>query len=410
MRRGALIATALLLAAPGVASAATTRLDRHGTVLLDGRPTFPIVLAKGPPADGFAEVAAAGVNFIKVGPAGPWTDAEVAEAIAANRAAAAHGLHTWVNLSSLSAATPWSWEEERLRHVIGTLEGDPSGSAIGLWKGADEPWRFLVEPSWLRFSYCLGTGRGRRAWCEGRPPLDSDHLWVTVQAPRGGIPRLQRYGAVTDIHGINRYPIAIGSHDPNLRDVGLWTNRLAWATPNRAVWTTLQVCWSWSFDAVGNFTLPTFAQERFMAYDAIVNGARALAFYGGNNAKCWTQSDALRGWNWTFWEQVLEPLVRELGAHSPLAPALVRPGSTRWLRSSDPTAQVISRSGSGGDLWVIAARSGEGTEDVTITGLPRWATRAEVYTEGRSIEAGNGVLTDRFDRWAVHVYRFRRLT
>jgi hypothetical protein len=410
MRRGALVATALLLATCGVASAATTRLDRHGTVLLDGRPTFPIVLAKGPPADGFGEVAAAGVNFVKVGPAGPWTDAEVAEAIAANRAAAAHGLHTWVNLSSLSAATPWSWEEERLRHVIGTLEADPSGSAIGLWKGADEPWRFLVEPSWLRFAFCLGTGRGRRAWCEGRPPLDRDHLWVTVQAPRGGIPRLQRYGAVTDIHGINRYPIAIGSHDPNLRDVGLWTNRLAWATPNRAVWTTLQVCWSWSFDAVGNFTLPTFAQERFMAYDAIVNGARALAFYGGNNPKCWTTSDTLRGWNWTFWEQALEPLVRELGAHSPLAPALVRPGSTRWLRTSDPTAQVISRSGSGGDLWVIAARSGEGTEDVTITGLPRWATRAEVYTEGRSIEAANGVLTDRFDRWAVHVYRFRRLT
>jgi hypothetical protein len=408
MTRGILVATALLLATSGAASAATTRLDRHGTVLLDGRPDFPIVLAKAPPADGLAEVAAAGVNFVKVGPAGPWTDVELAEAIAANRAAAAHGLHTWVNLSSLSAATPWSWEEERLRHVIGALEADPSGSAIGLWKGADEPWRFLVQPSWLEFAYCLGTGRGRRAWCAGRPPIDRDHLWVTVQAPRGGIPRLARYSSVTDVHGINRYPIAVGDHDPDLRDVGLWTNRLAWATPNRAVWTTLQVCWTWSYDAVGNFALPTYAQERFMAYDAIINGARALAFYGGNNPKCWSRSDALRGWNWTFWERVLEPLVRELGAASQLAPALVRPGSTRWLRSSDPTTQVISRHGRGGEVWVIAARSGEESEDVTISGLPRWAVRAEVYTEGRSIDLTNGVLTDRFDRWAVHAYRLQR--
>lgn len=145
-----------------------------------------------------------------------------------------------------------------------------------------------------------------------------------------------------------------------------------------------------------------------MVYDAIVNGARAIAFYGGNNPKCWRPLDVLRGWNWTFWETVLEPLVREIGAGSQLAPALVNPGTNRWLRSSDPMTQVISRRGRGGDLWVIAARSGEESESVAISGLPRWATRAEVYTEGRSVEVTDGALTDGFDQWAVHVYRFRR--
>jgi hypothetical protein len=398
----------LMSAAAGSAAAATTRLDRHGTVLLDGRKIFPIVLAKGPPADGLAEVAAAGVNFVKIGPAGSWNEAEIADAIAANRAAAAHRLYTWVNLSSLSVAAPWSLEEELLRQVVGSLEADASGSAIGMWKGADEPWKFRVPPSSLRYAYCLGTGRGRRSWCAGRAPLDSDHLWVTVQAPRGGIPGLARYSRVTDLHGVNRYPIAIGDADPDLRDVGVWTNRLAWATPRRGVWTTLQICWTWSYDAVGNFALPTLEQERFMIYDAIINGARALAFYGGNNPKCWGPFDALGGWNWTFWNRVLEPLVQEIGAASPLAPALVQPGSTRWLRSSDPTTQAIARRGRGGELWVMAARSGEESEMVTLTGLPRWATRAEVYTEGRSVGVGNGVLTDRFDQWSVHVYRFPR--
>jgi hypothetical protein len=402
MRRGAFVAVALLLLGAATADAATTRLDRHGTIVLDEKRIFPIVLAKGPPAEGLAEVSEAGVNFVKVGPAHTWTDEAVAATIAENRAASAAGLHTWVNLSSLSAATTWSWEEARLRQVVRALEGDPSGSAIGMWKGVDEPWRFLVPPSWLQFAYCLLTGRGSRTWCAGRAPLDTDHLWVTVQAPRGGIPRLARYSRVTDIHGVNRYPLAIGQDDPDLRDVGAWTNRLAAATPNRAVWTTLQVCWTWSYDAFGNFALPTFAQERFMAYDAILNGARALAFYGAHNPKCWTVSDAARGWNWTFWDGVLEPLVREL--HT-LTPVLVRPGTTRWLRTSDPTTQAIVRRSAAGGVWVIAARSGEESEDVTLTGLPQWARQAEVHTEGRSVAVTDGALTDRFDRWGVHVYR-----
>jgi hypothetical protein len=398
----------VVLVAAGSASAATTRLDRHGTVVLDGRKIFPIALAKGPSAGGYAEVAAAGVNFLKIGPAGAWNDAEIAAAIEANLAAAAHGLHTWVNLSALGTVAPSTWQQELLRHVIGSLEGDPSGSAIGMWKGADEPWRFRIRPSSLRFAYCLGTGRGRRSWCAGETPVDSEHLWVTVQAPRGPAPRLTRYSEVTDVHGVNRYPIAIGDPDPDLDDVGRWTNLLYWTTPNHAVWTTLQVCWTWSYDEVGNIALPTFEQERFMAYDAIVNGARAIAFYGGNNPKCWGPFDALRGWNWTFWDGVLEPLVREIGAGSPLAPALVQPGSTRWLPTSDPTTQAIARRGRGGDLWVIATRSGEESESVTISGLPQWAARGEVYTERRSVEAADGTLTDSFDRWAVHVYRFRR--
>jgi hypothetical protein len=230
---------------------------------------------------------------------------------------------------------------------------------------------------------------------------------VTVQAARSGVWSLEPYSVVTDIHGVSQYPIAIGDPDPDLGQVGLWTDVLRWATPKRSVWTTLQICWAWSYDAAGNVALPTREQERFMIYDAILNGARALAFFGGQNPKCWGQLDAAGGWNWTFWERVLEPLVREIGARSPIAPALVNPASTRVLETSDPSVQAISRLGAGGDLWVIAARSGEGSEAVTIGGLPEWASNAEVYAEGRSLTASGGGLTDSFDRWGVHVYRFR---
>jgi hypothetical protein len=404
-----LIVAALLLAvAAGDAGAAVTRLDRHGTVVLDGRKVFPIVLAKGPPASGLAEVRAAGVNFLKVGPPRDWTAADLAHTIAENRAAAAAGLRTWVNLSSFAQLRPARWRERLLRHVVGSLEADPSAGAIGMWKGADEPWKYRIRPGSLRYAYCLMTGRGPQSWCAGRAPLDRERLWVTVQAPRAGVWSLAPYAAVTDLHGVNRYPIAIGDPDPDLSEVGSWTNVLRLATPNQAVWTTLQICWTWSYDAFGNVALPTREQQRFMIYDAILNGARALAFYGGQNPKCWGQLDAAGGWNWTYWERVLEPLVREIGAGSPLAAPLVSPGTTRVLTTSNPTVQAISRRGRRGEVWVIAAASGEGTQPVTISGLPAWAVRADVYREGRSVAAAGGSLADNFDRWAVHVYRLTR--
>ena len=147
-----------------------------------------------------------------------------------------------------------------------------------------------------------------------------------------------------------------------------------------------------------------------MVYVAIMNGARNLAFYGANNRNCWGPVDALYGWNWTFWNDVLKGLVEEIKATSPIAPALVNPGSTRVLRSDDPSVQVISRRGAGRDLWVIAARSGEGTRAVTISGLPFGATTASVYTEARSVRAAGGAFSDSFDRWDVHVYRFRAVS
>ena len=248
MRRLLIPFLAALLLPCQPAAGAVTKLDRHGTVVMDGRKIFPIVLAKGPPADGLAEVRAAGVNYLKIGPAKGWTKVDLAQTVGDNRAAAANGLHTWVNLSSFAQMRPRGWRESLFRHVVGALETDASAAAIGMWKGADEPWKFRMRPASLRFAYCLATGR-RRAWCAGQLPVDRGRLWVTVQAPRAGVWSLAPYAEVTDVHGVNSYPIAIGDPDPDLGEPGSWTNVLRLATPRRSVWTTLQICWTWSYDA-----------------------------------------------------------------------------------------------------------------------------------------------------------------
>jgi hypothetical protein len=398
----------------GSASAAVSQTDAHGTVLIDGNKVFPIVLAKGPErnsttpngSDALDEVVDAGVNVFKVGPASdPWLDPDKQDAVAWDDEAAQRGVYTWVNLATLADATPQTpVKKARLREVIDLLKDDP---ALAMWKGMDEPWWAKFLPPALQYAYCVSTSRGEPTWCGGEPWEESDHLWVTIQAPRGTAEDLAPYSAVTDVHGVDDYPVVYDDPDPNLHEVGEWTHTIASVTPNQAVWTTVQVCASGSSGpSPGQFVLPTLKQERYMIYDAILNGARSLAFYGGNIDRCWNATDTEHGWNWTFWDTVLKELVQEINADSPIAPALVDPDSTKVLASSDATTQVISRDGANGDLWVIAARSGEGPTPVTISGLPPERANGAVYTEGRSVTATGGAFTDVFDRWDVHVYRF----
>jgi hypothetical protein len=411
-------------ASPYVDPTNGTWFDANGTFVLAGQPIFPIVLAKPPPftgttpsgADALDEVVAAGVNLFKVGPPGPgeppykwttWTDAAIANADAWDAAALAHGAHTWINLDTLSRAIPGKPSEALLDKVVTTLTASASSRGIGLWKGSDEPWWGGYPPSVLQFPYCLVTGRGDSSWCAGREPFDSSHLWVTIEAPRGTAADLAPYSGVTDTHGVDIYPVSWRATDPDLHQVGTWTHTIESITPNHSVWTTLQICFSGSSDPTGKYVLPTRAQERYMIYDAIINGARGLAFYGGNFTRCQTATDQALGWNWTFWNDSLASLIREINASSPLASVLVNPASTHRPTSSDPTTQVISRHARGSNaLWVIAARYGAGTADVTISGLPPAISNGEVYTEGRSVSVKDGSFTDSFDRWAVHVYRF----
>jgi hypothetical protein len=384
-------------AAPSLASAA-----RDGTLHVDGRPRFVLGLSNGPPLgattpggiDALAEVVSGGIDVLRIDPSGEaWTEADLTEAQRWNAAAAAAGAYTWVTLRELALASPDTPEAAMLRRVVLSLGSSPG---FGLWRGVDEPWWNRRPAAALEYAY--GTIRS----------LDPAHPTLTVQAPRGTRWDLQAYSRVTDGHGVNAYPVSFLARDPRLHEVGRWTWTMRAATPSSAVYTTLQICSSRSFDPNGSgaFILPTLRQERYMAYDAIINGARALFFFGGRNPRCLTPEDSPYGWNWTFWRQVLRPLLAELGPSAPLYSALVRPRVLLRLRVDDATTQVDVRGSATRELWIIAARHGSGTKKVTIKGLPAWAKRGTVYGERRSIVARKGAFTDRFTRWDVHVYRF----
>jgi hypothetical protein len=349
MRRLLLASLLALAVSPAAAPAATGNDPSSGAFLVDGRPAFPIGLSDPPPlgarapsgGDALALLARSGVSVIRVGAHNAnWTDATLASVQAWDRAAATVGVRTWVNLRELARAEPGTSGDSMLRRVVTTLRGD---AGLGFWKGADEPWWNHWAPSVLQYGYCETTGRGGPAWCQGAAPLDGAHSWITVEAPRGTAPDLAPYSPVTDSHGVDDYPVTLKAPDPDLHQVGLWTSTLASITSNHAVWGTVQICASGSYDGTGRFVLPTATQERFMVYDAIVNGARALGFFGGDVAGCWTSADAAAGWNWTFWNGVLSGLVDEIGPHSALNAALVHPdpASDYSLRSSDPQTELL---------------------------------------------------------------------
>ena len=130
--------------------------------------------------------------------------------------------------------------------------------------------------------------------------LDPNHPVVIIEAPRGPSPSphtpdtrltaavIAPYAAACDIHGIDIYPVSKppGLHaggppiNTDISVVGDMTRLVARASAGKPIWTTLQVAWS-GVVPPHPIVFPTLPEARFMAYDAIVAGARGLFFFGG---------------------------------------------------------------------------------------------------------------------------------
>ena len=411
-----------------------------GCLVIDGGRIFPVVLAQPPRVggqtpsgtDGWGEVAGAGVNFIRtraISWALPQIDAQVTAERQILDAAATHRLHGWLQLGGVanlpSASMTPSPNEQLLVKIANGLKGH---AALGAYKGVDEPANpnapAPVLPDGLIRAY------------QKLKATDPDHPIVITQAPLGSEVSLEPYRPAFDITGADIYPVSYppGVHTdlPNkdISVVGDVTRKMVTAAGGKPVWTTLQIAWSGVMpnqarpDVVPRF--PTFLEERFMAYQAIVAGARGLVFYGGNFTQIMRPRDATLGWNWTFWQMVLRPLLTELMSDS-VRPALLAPNAAAQVVANAPDIQLVTRR-TGNTLHVIAVRpSPTTTSKVTFSGLPRKASGAPLSTGEVMMEYAQRplpppidptkelfrvitVANDSFDDWFgphdAHVYRF----
>ncbi|MDX6486794.1 MAG: hypothetical protein QOF43_1947 [Gaiellaceae bacterium] len=403
-----------------------------GVLLSGGQRLFPIAVSNPPPQgrkapngrNGFAELAAAGVNLIRTGRA-DWSPQHADQQIAAERAlldaAGEHGLAAWSWLGDLpnlpSAQGP---QEQLLAKVADRLQGHP---ALGAYKGIDEPRNPFRGDNWIRPA---GLVRAYRRLKQ----LDPSHPLVIIQAPLGTVAQLKPYRPGLDITGADVYPISYppgthtGTANKDISVVGDVTKKMVQAAGPKPVWMTLQIAWSGIVpsqqrpNVVPRF--PNLQQQRFMAYQAIVNGARGLNFFGGHLTQVTTPSDAELGWNWTFWERVLRPLVRELSSEV-LRPALVGANAKSQVKAALPGVELVTRR-SGDELYVVAVRRGGTVSRVTFTGLPKKLAHGVVLFEYvqdpppppiapghqvfRRVAVQNGTFSDWLGPHDARVYRF----
>lgn len=410
-----------------------------GALVVQGGRVFPLVLSNGPPLgaktpdgeDALAVLAAGGANFIRAGRP-IWSSESIDQQIAAVRevldAAAAHGLHCWLQLGNVPdlSTRGLAAKEQLLTQIVGQLKDHP---ALGAWKGIDEP----ANPNRPARVPAAGLVRAYRTLRE----TDPSHPVVITQAPLGTVAQLAPYRPAFDITGADIYPVSYppgkhaGGRNRDIGVVGSITRKMVKAAGGKPVWMTLQIAWSGvlpSGQHPGNVPrFPTLSQERFMAYQAVVNGARGLAFFGGHLTQIARPADAQAGWNWTFWERVLRPLFAELTS-SAVAPALVAPDAPRAVKAGTKDVELVTRQ-AGDFVYVIAVRRGSGTSRVRFSGLPRRRdgkpiAGGEVLFEYvqepvpppvepdnqtfRTVRVTNNGFRDWFAQHDARVYRFRR--
>jgi hypothetical protein len=385
---------------------------------------FPLVLSNGPPANrkapngrnGLAEVAGSGVTHIRTG-AAAWSSATIVEQRRVLDAIGAHGVRAWLWLGDAAAD-----ESPLLAQIVDGLGGH---AALGAYKGVDEPRNPFRGANWIRPAGPIRAYKRIKA-------IDPDHPVVIIQAPIGTVAQFTPYRPAFDVTGADVYPVSYppGAHtkagNRDISVVGDVTRKMVRAAGPKPVWMTLQIAWSGVVPSKDHPNrvprFPTLQAERFMAYQAIIAGARGLVFFGGHLIQVASPQDAELGWNWSFWREVLQPLVAELSS-SEVAAALAAARAATQVKASSADLELVTRTNASFG-YVIAVRRKGTTSVVTFSGVPSKVKQVEVLGEWvqrplpppigagsqqfRVVDVEGGRFADWLAPHDARVYRWRR--
>lgn len=400
------IASACVLL-PSLAWPADFSIRKNGVFEIDGRPVFPIGFTTMPAPGAFApsgrlayaELARHGAVFNRCG--GPKWDKVAEQALDRMLDHAAEtGSYCAAYIPYLSEIAPGDLAKEKeLRRVVLKYRSHP---ALAFWKGSDEPeWGKVPVEKTQRFYDIVRE-------------LDPKHpVWIT-QAPRGTVESLARYVPAYDVGAMDVYPISYppGVHGdiPNkgLSMVGDYARRIAQVGGEKPFWMVLQICFSGVTKPGKTLRFPTFPELRYMSYQSIVAGARGLLYFGGNVEQCWNDYDRALGWNWTYYNRVLNPVLEEFSPNGPLFPALIASDSPLPVRADNDRLEFRVRE-TDRHLYLIAAMREGATAQVAFSGLPRDLSPGSLlFEEPRKVEPKDGSFRDWFGPNEVHVYRFAK--
>jgi hypothetical protein len=390
-------------------AAAVVKIRPDGVFEFDGKPAFPIGFTTAPAptakapsgGSGYRELASNGLAFNRCGIPGKWGPDSEAGLDAMLDAAAKAGLLCAMYIPEVSEIKPGDTAKEaELRRVVNKYKPHP---AVAFWKGADEPEWGKVPVEDLQAFYRIVH------------ELDPNHpVWIT-QAPRGSVQSLKPYKAVYDVGAMDVYPVSyppgVHSDIPNksLSMVGDYAARIAEAGGTKPFWMVLQICFSGVTKPGRTLRFPTFAEQRYMSYQSIIAGARGLLYFGGNVEACWNDRDRALGWNWTFYKNVLKPVLDEFNPKSPLYPALLAPDAPSSIKLESGTDIEVRVRETPEALFILAAKREGSTVQATFRGLPGNVHTGDLlYEEPRKVTVQSGSFTDWFGPNEVHAYRFTK--
>lgn len=295
-----------------------------------------------------------------------------------------------------------------LRHlddptIIGWMHGDEPDNAqsLGEGKGYGPP----ILPEKIEADY-----QRMRAADPSRPVLLNlgqgvawDN-WIGRGVRRNHSEDYPEYLKGCDIASFDIYPVV---HDNAEVSGKLWfvargVERLIdWSRGQKVVWNCLECT------RISNTERkPTPREVRAEAWMSLVHGSRGLIYFVHQFKPTFIEAALLDDPEMLAAVTALNRQILEL------APVLnsptVRDGASVKSGNSDvPVAFTVKRARDSLHLFAVAMRDGTTTATFNLKGLAG-ERPVEVIGENRTVASTNGVFSDRFEAWDVHLYRVQR--
>ena len=257
--------------------------------------------------------------------------------------------------------------------------------AVVAWYSWDEPEVTRLSPKILKKAY------------DAIKAEDSSKPIAVVFVKLDGI---EQYLDALDIFMWDKYPVTYGSPEFGSSEwskLAAWFNRADFlSTGKNGFWFVMQG-YGEKQDGTPQFNkrLPTYGEERYMLYSAVLSGANGLFL--------WTHYRSQQSWI----DSVLTPIVREFHNYIPAIEAgkivdrlQVDSSNVRVALYQDPTSQ---------SYFLVAINHGKSQLNATMLFKKETRTKfARVLKEKRCVRFthvdGKTIFRDKFNPYAVHIY------
>ncbi len=245
----------------------------------------------------------------------------------------------------------------------------------------------------------LNLGQGV-AWDEGRPYVGrGSHC-----ADRWD--QYPEYARGSDILSFDIYPVTSPYEhiQGRLWRVALGVDRLRqWGGPDKTVWNVIETA------HINAEVRPTPEQIRSEVWMSVIHGSRGIVYFAHEWVPQFREAALLH------YPEIRQGVARINAELTELAPAIHGPADPDSLRvtASDPEVPIdtlVTHHGDWTYVFAVSMREVPVTAEFELLEQPGRSSRVEVLGEDRSIEVEDGRFDDRFEGYAVHLYRLPRST